>query len=318
MEKLPNLGVVGNASEKLGEGFLDLIQERFNSLEAQFTEEEIKEIEKEEVKKTPEQIAMINFINDEINQLMEKFGIESFDVPEKNIHLLNREFFNKKFAKEGYSNRSFFDPSRQMILVCADKFDNDIKLLDFAHTIFHEILHMKGKNVFEIFWNNDETISYKTYRVGYMAESTNEKDLGGKKHKHFEGFTEAIVETQTKSFVVDKLLKLPENKKYLDKYNESVKNSNGLNDGFGGMYDRKVLDFVCDEIAKEFPEKYLNKESVFEEFLKANFTGRILETGRLVEKTFGKGSFRILGDMNPDTDSTSELIEKLKNNRIEN
>jgi hypothetical protein len=46
--------------------------------------------------------------------------------------------------------------------------------------------------------------------------------------------------------------------------------------------------------------------------LNAHFTGRLLEIGRLVEKTFGKESFRILGNMDTDGKSAVLCFETLK------
>ncbi len=79
----------------------------------------------------------------------------------------------------------------------------------------------------------------------------------------------------------------------------------------------KVLDFVCETIAKEFNGEFANKEEVFQEFLKANFNNQLINIGRLVEKTFGEGSFRIISAMTEkstmkETNSTIEALEKNK------
>jgi len=63
---------------------------------------------------------------------------------------------------------------------------------------------------------------------------------------------------------------------------------------------REVLDFVVDKIQKELPDQYSSKEQVLTEFLKAFFTGQISSLARLVEKTFGPGSFEVLGMMGDD------------------
>ena len=42
------------------------------------------------------------------------------------------------------------------------------------------------------------------------------------------------------------------------------------------------------------------------------FSGRFLPLARLVEKTFGKGSFRILGDMDDTEESARECLKILQ------
>jgi hypothetical protein len=58
---------------------------------------------------------------------------------------------------------------------------------------------------------------------------------------------------------------------------------------------RENLWSLIDQIYKHNSEQFASKEEIFTIFAKAVLTGRLLELGRLVEKTFGKGSFRGLG-----------------------
>lgn len=78
---------------------------------------------------------------------------------------------------------------------------------------------------------------------------------------------------------------------------------------------RQVLEYVCAEIQKEFTDLYENADDVFKEFLKANFTGRLLPIARLVDGTFGEGSFRILGNMKHEKESAVLTLETLKKAR---
>lgn len=78
---------------------------------------------------------------------------------------------------------------------------------------------------------------------------------------------------------------------------------------------REVLNYVCAEIQKQFPDRYQSADDVFEEFLKSHFTGRLLPIARLVEKTFGEGNFRLLGNMNAEKESGVLHLESLKKAR---
>ena len=77
-----------------------------------------------------------------------------------------------------------------------------------------------------------------------------------------------------------------------------------------------MLEYVCSEIQKQFPDKYQSIEEVFKEFLKANFTGQLLGIARLVEQTFGEGSFRLLGNMTEDKSSAVLYLDSLRKARI--
>jgi hypothetical protein len=75
---------------------------------------------------------------------------------------------------------------------------------------------------------------------------------------------------------------------------------------------RDVLNYVCAEIQKQFPERFQSPDVVYKLFLNAHFTGRLLEIGRLVEKTFGKENFRIIGNMGTKGKSAVLCFETLK------
>ena len=60
---------------------------------------------------------------------------------------------------------------------------------------------------------------------------------------------------------------------------------------------------VTEEIINNYPEKYVSKEAIRKEFLKAHFNGNFLKIAQLIENTFGKGSFRTLGMMNTNDET---------------
>jgi len=81
---------------------------------------------------------------------------------------------------------------------------------------------------------------------------------------------------------------------------------------------RDVLSYVCREISTQFTEEYSTPDNVYREFLRAHFTGRLLPIARLVEGTFGKSSFRLLGDMKTDRESGVTTLEALRKSKLRN
>ncbi|MEP7234205.1 MAG: hypothetical protein ABI778_02805, partial [Ignavibacteriota bacterium] len=57
------------------------------------------------------------------------------------------------------------------------------------------------------------------------------------------------------------------------------------------------------------------EEDIKKEFLKSHFTGHLIGIGRMVEETFGEGSFRLLGMMK-EKEGALQTMDWLKKARI--
>jgi hypothetical protein len=328
MEKLPNLDVIGNASEEEKWKFVKRRTHIFtNQLESEgLSPEKKRSVEEANFPKSPEQISILNFINEETNKLMVELGIEPFDVPPENFYILPDT--NLKELTDSKTG-AYEDESQAVGLT----YHLRSSLFRFAYVSYHEMLHFKARQVSEVY-KNENKVKNQTYRHGVRAYSTSKKDAEGNWHAHFVGLDEAIVGRQEKLFL-SCLLDLPElaeekvrqnteeyklarrkiaeeEKLPEDEINWIDPLDNKKWNGCGYYYLRRVLEYVCEEIAKEFSDMYEDKEAVFREFLKANFNGNLLTIGRLIEKTFGEGSFRDLGDIKTEGGQTANLIlEKL-------
>ena len=58
---------------------------------------------------------------------------------------------------------------------------------------------------------------------------------------------------------------------------------------------RKNFNLMIDELYEKNKADFSSREAVFTLFAKATLDGRLLPVARLIEKTFGKGSFRMIG-----------------------
>ena len=65
------------------------------------------------------------------------------------------------------------------------------------------------------------------------------------------------------------------------------------------MCIEKRFNLLLEEICKKNPE-FSSTDQVFDIFAKAVMTGKLLKVARLIEKTFGMGSFREIGEGNFD------------------
>jgi len=62
----------------------------------------------------------------------------------------------------------------------------------------------------------------------------------------------------------------------------------------------RLLDVLSNKLFEKNQDKFQSESEVKEIFRKSRFTGDLLELGRLIDKTFGKGTFRKIGEINDD------------------
>jgi len=343
MERMPRFEIRGKAPEKekeeIRKRIYGLLFSHFEYLPPHAQEI----VRKFEYPKTKEEIAIIKFANEETNRLRKKLGLKPFDISLSNYHILPEEKYRKIINDNNYASVTVLN--QQAIIFNAELARESLPY--FGALTLHETLHLKGYFAFEMEEVEEEESGEKVpmitiYRTGVLVGALQQDIARGNYHAHFEGLQEAIVENQTKKSF-QKLLELPELAEYknwlMSKKARKIKeqiSQKGIKSGegeipedeliwvskdgktwlmFGYLKHRVVLDYVCREIQKEFSDKYKNPDDVFSEFLKAHFTGDILTIGKLVEKTFGKGSFRMLGNMNTEEKSAVLHLESLQKAR---
>ena len=306
MEKGPEIRTVGGASvEKKEQAKKKIEQAFFNHFESLSLREQ-EYLKKYEYSKSEKEIAVIDFVNKETNKLMQDAGVDSYDIPMENYHIIPPNLYSKLcgLAAAAY-------PTRQGILFDAQKFRNNP--VRFGATAFHETLHLKAHFAIRVEEKGDK-IKRSMHQLGVSLWASQRQRRCEKKIEHFGNLHEAIVTEASKKFL-PKLLKHPkflkerewlmsdeakEMKKKLAKKKKIPEDDiiwvdkNGYRI-FPYSSRRKILNYVCAEIQKQFPDQYQSGDDVFKVFLKAHFTGKLLPIARLVEKTFGKGSFRSFG-----------------------
>ncbi len=333
MEKGPEIRIVGEASaEKKEQARREVERALFSHFES-LSPREREQFKKFEYPKSEKEIALINFANKETSQLMREAGIEPYDIPAENYHIIPPELYKKVADDDGIATAS---NTGQGIIFDAQYFrDNPV---NFGVVALHESLHLKAYFSMEVQENGDK-ISKTSYREGVAIQALQRYRHRGEYHQHFSGLHEAIV-AETEKRLLPKLLDHPElvtEKKWLmsdeamemrRKFTKERKipeddiiwvGKKGNDDWRVISYPRQrdVLSYICAEIQKQFSNEYQSADDVYKIFLKAHFTGQLLHLGRLVEKTFGEGSFRLLGNMDTDNESGTLHLESLKKARAQ-
>ena len=331
MEKGPEIRVVGNAgADKKEQAKKEIEQALFNHFES-LSPQEKEQFEKFEYPKSEKELALIEFANKETSELMKEAGIEPYDVPTENYHIIPPELYKKAAGNNGIA--ATFNTKQGIIFDAGHFRDNPV---NFGATTLHETLHLKAHFSMEVQEEGDK-VNKTPYREGVTVRALQKHGHHGKYHEHFKGLHETIV-AEIEKRLLAKLLDLPElakEKEWLmsDEAKElrkkiaekkeipeddiiwvGKKGKNGW-EAVSYLQQREVLNYVCAEIQEQFPDQYQNTNDVFKEFLKAHFTGQLLPIARLVEKTFGEGNFRILGNMDTESKSGVLHLESLKKAR---
>jgi hypothetical protein len=336
MKEVPEFRIVGGASpEKKEEAKKELEKAFFRHFES-LSPEEQKLLRKFEYPKSETELALIDFANKETSKLMQEAGLKPYEVPTENLHIVPNELFKRMKIDEMAAVTLY---TQQGVIFDAQYVrDNPVT---FGVVALHEMLHLKAYFSMEVDEESGKVMK-TPYRGGVTVWALQRYAHHGKYHEHFNGLHEAIV-SETEKRLIPKLFEQPvltKEKEWLDsqeakniKEEVAKKEEIPLDDIFWvnkkvdekGNYDyrcigyrqqRDVLNYVCAEIQKQFPEKFQSPNDVYKLFLNAHFTGRLLEIGRLVEKTFGKESFRILGNMGTEEKSAVLCFETLKKMRL--
>lgn len=335
-EKGPEFRIIGNAPEAVKETARNELRDLLLTGDSPFSSREEKEWweqwARHEIPKSEEESMLLALVNQKTNELMEKSGIAPYDVSEQSFHLILGDIV----TEGGYFDALTF-PLRQAIVMAEKRVR--ISPLVFFLMAFHELLHLKSHLTLEIGEGEVERgkrIQKSIFREGVGISSPQKKWMRGEGHEHFRGLNEAIIATEKRRFYGEMAsipLLGPEWKRLNSSEVVAARERIGREyhlplediiwvsrDGedwraIGSNWQRKVYDLVCIQISEAFPEKYPFIKDVRKEFLKSFFGGNLLSIGHLVEKVFGKGSFRALGSMDRDDDSAIQALEGLRSRR---
>jgi hypothetical protein len=311
--------ISGNASKKEKEKIKKQFELSLNNQKKSFSKKDRDFFAKYEIKKTKKEIEIIKGLNKISNDIIRELGGQEYDIPLENIHFLSDERYFEMEGTNIYSNiTDGFTGFEEQGIIIKINYLRKKSLIYFATTIFHEMLHLKG--IIEVrFFKVGNKSNWFIIREGIsVLYPSNKKNSNSKTYQKFFGLHEAVITYQEKTSFSD-ILNLPQLKKekewleseeYIKFKKEKSKKLNYPEDEiiwideknwnvYGYYWMRKLLEYILKEIQKEFP-KY-NEEEVFKEFLKIHFKrNHIRKVRKLVEKTFGKHSFMVLGSINPN------------------
>jgi len=227
MEKGPEIRIVGGVSAEKKEQTRKEVEQALFSHFKSLSPQEREQFEKFEYPKSEKEVALIDFANEETSRLMQEAGIEPYDVPVENYHIIPSELYKKAAGDSGTATT--FN-TKQGIIFDAQHFrDNPV---NFGAVALHESLHLKAHFSMEV-QEEGEKISKTPYREGVTIRALQSHGHHGKYHQHFAGLHEAIVAETEKRFLAE-LLDHPELAKEKERLmSDEVKDHCGVFGVFG-------------------------------------------------------------------------------------
>jgi hypothetical protein len=310
--------VIGKVSDIEKEKILKSREEIFN-------DQAFEELEGKECEKTPEELQIIDLANKMTNEIRNKYGLENFDVPAKNIHIIKKEEWPRK-GKDGFYKSNFQGVAMP----------EEVVKLAFANTVFHEMVHFKSYNALQV--TKAENPEIDDYRVGLTIKTRDGKKM------FFSSLNEAITEEIVKRHFLENAKALSENPLFaqeikqsrevirehpnaktnlgeplfdsdtyyaeIKKISDDKKVTTILTKAFTYAKERWALNTLINKLFERNRKNFKNTDEVFEVFEKGMMTGNILPIGRLVDGTFGKGTFRKIGE-SEDLEVFSSIVKSL-------
>ncbi len=323
--------VVGKAHEAYKEGVL---KGRGN----QFRNQIFEGLEGKEKKKTPEQIQIIQDVDVATNELLAKYALPAFSIPPENVHIIHDDQWHDK------ESAGFFRPIAQAIAV-REQPTNTV----FMATVFHEMIHFKSYGAEQADVEGGDLRRYRvglslqsrTKEKGHFFTAINEAVTEELTKKHARSLLRhpvlrgEIEETRRTIREYPNAISYRTGERLLDEdtfcatshvtkeWNNAVWRYFGTSVGlknvdtkimvqkFSYPKERQALKILVSKIFQENKDGFTNEDEVFEIFAKAMMTGNMLPLGKVIDKTFGVGVFRKIGEYNEDVEGLKTYIETL-------
>lgn len=275
---------------------------------------------------TPKLEVLISQINEKMKEFLTGYGLQFLEIPSRNVHILDKSKLNpqqlEQLKKRYEGTNGIYLPDKQHIAVFENYTAN--KKLLFAQILIHEMIHVNAfasgqmiqKGGLQL-TKGDKTINLGIRRIGFEIDSART----GK--KFFYDVNEAITTELTIRFDQNYFSQFQDLKQEYDEREEAIsgvvrrskKNKEALEianlehrekDAAGGHEvilrpysyhsERTKLNKLVSDLYEKNKSEFRSTEDVFILFVKAALSGRLLPIARLIEKTYGRGSFRYLGE----------------------
>jgi hypothetical protein len=227
-----------------------------------------------ELEKRERDLYIIRIATEAVEKFAEQFGRKNFvKLPEGNIHYL-KEGGVLKYTKGRLGIGSHATVLGQVLV---DRRSD----LQTAITTFHELWHtLASHTVIQVTTKG----KLDWYRAGFNLKTRDAKK------EYFNPIDEALVGLMTKKFFDEVLAKDPSFQDEIERAKTQGQKVDTTREE-----EVKMLRYIVESIYERNKDTFGSPEDVVTLFYKGQVTGNIMPIARVVENTFGKGSFREFG-----------------------
>ncbi len=232
-----------------------------------------------EIEKTPRDMEILRFASDAASEIMHRYGREKdTEVFVDHIHIV--PVGGTEMVTEGNSKKAAQASTRASFII-----DRDPSDIQFCLRAFHEILHLKSYKALQIITpiEADQRPSLKTYRSGFAVTSRDGKQ------QYFTDIEEGVIGLLTEQFFEEKI-------KISETFKQELIERGDMPFEFSRQVEIRQLQDLVEQIWEKNTDQFSNKDEILNLFISTQIKGNLLPVGKLIEKTFGKGSFREIGE----------------------
>lgn len=249
------------------------MEQASEDLERYFTDRGVAPIDKYEIEKSERDIEILDYVENTVDEICRKYDKETDKIPLAKIHLLRPGGVNE--YTQGNAKRGSFAPLHKSFII--DRGESDV---EFAQILFHEMIHCKSYGPLQVTRESEAKPSrLEAYRNGFAVVSRDGDTV------YFHEIDEAIT-----SLLEQRFIERAFEERNLFNQDEFDTISESQED------EREKFSILVDQIYEKNKGSFEDKDEIVELFIRAHITGRLLPVARLVESTFGKGSFRKIGE----------------------
>ena len=274
-------------------------------MEERFSDQDFERYEGREREKTERERRIVALVDGETNALRRKYGLPDLEVPAENFHLIPAASWDTSNGTAYYSGRE------QAVAMRETTSD-----LGFAKKVFHEMIHFKSYGAVQ---RKMDTEKFSEYRTGLVIHGRRGDAT------YFRAINEAVTEELTKRAmrasaghelfrkdIEETQRLLSESPNAVDATGQPFFNSDTFfarrlpgnagdrdieGERFTYVKERKSLRMLAERLHESYPDRFPDAEAAFDAFAKAMLTGNILPIGRAIDRAFGSGTFRRVGEI---------------------
>lgn len=275
-----------------------------------------------EREKTPEEVEIIKGILAHLPEFVEKYGGQPVPLRPEHIHIFEYGDLSEVQKEKLKTIRGQYEHSSQLVAVVTDAEEENN--LTFALRTIHELMHFSAFQSAEIVDRENKKIARYNRIEGFLIKTRED----GQGQLYFNDWNEAMaeelsirfdneffdsIEPLSKSLADRAMVQNGFMKRHPDfsegEVRRKIANCTNIQmkhgpdagkwrctiEAYRYSEERKKMNAIIKGIYEKNSEKFVSIEEVFEIFAVAYFTGKMLPVARLIEGTYGKGSFRRLG-----------------------